>query len=1063
MFNDTSHHEKQFQNRIITELEKQGWLTGQSADYHKEYGVYPADVIGFIEDTQADSFAKLQRTYKGQAEQKILSELGKALDKHGCLKVLRDGFAIAGAGVLELTAKMPEDERNQTVKEKYAKNRLRVVPELVYNFEEKNRIDLVFFINGLAVATVELKSEFNQTLEDAKNQYKTDRLPFDKTAKRAEPLLSPKRGAIVHFAMTESEIAMTTELKGADTYFLPFNQGNNGHAGNAPRNDNYPTAYFWEQICQKDNWLAIFHRFVFVERKTEGNLLGQFVTKERLIFPRYHQFDAVTKMLADAKQNGAGMNYLCEHSAGSGKTSTIAWTAHGLTRLRYDDGEPYFHGVIIVTDRTVLDAQLQEAVSQIEHQKGFIATINRDDKEQSGKSKSKQLEEALLSNKPIIVVTIQTFPFVMEAILTTKSLSHQRYAIIIDEAHNSQTGTTASKLQATLAMQSSDEMADLTVEELLEKIQKSRVGSPNISHFAFTATPKHSTFMLFGREVEGETTPQSFHKYTMRQAIEEGFILDVLKGYISYETAYKLGGNLNDSKRVDVKEARRTLAKWQNLHATNVTQKVQFILAHFHHNVAHLLNGQAKAMVVTSSRPAAVRYKLAFEKYLQEQQYQDYRVLVAFSGSLKGSEIKHADDGEFDDVFNVADDDEFTENNLNPKGDLRKVFDGEEYRLMVVANKFQTGFDQPKLCAMYLDKKIANEVEVVQTLSRLNRTTKGKDTTFVVDFVNDPAWIQACFAKYDSGAEITEVQDPQVIYDIKDNLDKEQIYDETDLDNFKQAKFDTVKILTNNRNDEKQHQALFLATTPATKRFNDKLHQLQNELSKWESAFESAKQKGDENSKNQAEEHRKQTDIALKSLLQFKSNLAKFVRIYHYIAQLLDLGDPELENFSAFCKLLAKRLDGIGKDEIDVSGLILTGYAIRQNETIENPDESETLRPITGGGDNPQSPNKKDYLSEIIKMLSSAFGDVTDTDDQKQFINHLMAILAKDEVLMAQIANNPEEIALQGDLPHATKKAIIQALSSHGKLAELLLQQDKQSFNTVLMVLYRLLKNGDRF
>ncbi|SUB22733.1 type I site-specific deoxyribonuclease [Pasteurella bettyae] len=652
----------------------------------------------------------------------------------------------------------------------------------------------------------------------------------------------------------------------------------------------------------------------------------------------------------------------------------------------------------------------------------------------------------------------------MEAILTTKSLSNQKYAIIIDEAHNSQTGSTASKLQATLAMESAEEMANLTVEELLAKIQQSRVRPKNISHFAFTATPKHSTFTLFGRATDNDEVPQSFHKYTMRQAIEEGFILDVLKGYISYQTAYQLGGeNLNDGKRVNVKDAKRTLAKWQNLHATNVTQKVQFILAHFHHNVAHLLNGQAKAMVVTSSRPAAVRYKLAFEKYLKQQQYQDYRVLVAFSGSLNGSQIKHADDTKFGDIFDFADDAEFTESSMNPKGDLRKVFDEPEYRLMVVANKFQTGFDQPKLCAMYLDKKIANEVEVVQTLSRLNRTSKGKDTTFVVDFVNDPSWIKACFAKYDSGAEITEIQDPQVIYDIKDDLDKLGIYDDSDLAQFKQAKFATAKMLANNRNDEKQHQALFAATTPAMERFNHRLHQLQNELLQWENAFESANQKGDEHGKNQVEEHRKQTDIALKNLLKFKSNLAKFSRVYHYIAQLLDLGDPELENFAAFCKLLAKRLDNIGKDEIDVSGLILTGYAIRQNETdnSELTDDKETLRPISGSSGNQESADKKDYLSEIIKMLSSAFGDVTSTDDQKQFINHLMTILAKDDVLMAQIENNPEEIALQGKLPEATTKAIIQALSSHEKLATLLLQKDKQSLNTVLMVLYRLLKNGD--
>lgn len=1082
---DKAHYETHLERYIVEKLYAQGWVIGQSKDYHTEYAMFPEDVIAWIKATQPEKWEKLQALNGNNTEKRILDRLDDELNKKGTIHTFRNGFPIAGAGTIDLTESAPEDGRNLGVIERYKANILRVVPQLKYNPTREFAIDLVFFINGLPMATVEIKTEFNQSLEAAIEQYKNDRKPVDPKTRRKEPLLIPKRGAVVHFALCESEIAMTTALDGDSTYFLPFNKGNDGLAGNPPadtaKGEDYPVAYFWDYVCQPDNWLKIFHNFVYIEKKNKVDLYGNWTIQERLIFPRYHQFDAVNKIVADVQEKGVGLNYLCEHSAGSGKTSTISWVCHSLVRLRHKDGQPYFNSIIVVTDRTVLDDQLQEAIQQLDHQRGLIAAINRDDKEHAGKTKSKQLEEALLSNKQIIIVTIQTFPHVMEAILTNTSLSDRHYGIVIDEAHTSQTGSTASKLQATLALQSGDAMASLTVEELLEQIQKSRVQSKNISHFAFTATPKHSTKMLFGRTKNGEPAteenlPESFHLYPQRQAIDEGFILDVLKGYVPYKTAFKLGGDaVDDDKRVNSKAAKKALARWMSLHATNVTQKVQFIIQHFHHNVANLLNGQAKAMIVTSSRPAAARYKIALEKYIQDNpEYNAYRVLVAFSGKLTGKQISHDADSDTDsgEIFKVGEEAEFTEANMNedaPNSDLRIAFDRPEYRLMVVANKFQTGFDQPKLCAMYLDKKIANEVEVVQTLSRLNRTTTGKDQTYIIDFVNDPKWILECFKKYDSEAKIFDVQDPNVVYTIKDNIEELDLITVDDLEEFKAARFKTIRDISHQDFKETTHPDLFKATDRVARLFNQKLKMLKQAIELEEVAYDQAKADGNDEGVEKAEFQRKQFDVELQKLMRFKGNLAKFTRIYSYVAQLIDFGDPELENFSAFSKLLAKRLNGLSAKEIDISGLVLTGFGIfkkkvKSSEGEDQPDndnEPKPLQPIVGKPDGVIQPTKMVYLKEVIELIANTFGDISTREEQVVYINHLLTILRKNEVVMAQIENNPKSTALQGNLPSATKGAIIQALTSHQDLSALLLKTDAQAMQNVIKVLYKLLKEGE--
>ncbi len=1065
------HHEKHFENYIVSKLEANDWLVGNTTDYDIEHALYPDDLVTWLKDTQKAKWGKLEANYGEKATSALMSRLAEALADKGTTHILRRGFAIPGCGHLDMSEAAPEDQRNADVLHRYASNRLRVVPQLKYHPAHQYAIDLVFFINGIPVATVEVKTDFTQSADAAVQQYKTDRLPIDPKTNRKEPLLTFQRGAVVHFAMSDSEIQMATKLAGQNTFFLPFNKGRDGHAGNPAREDGeYPVGYFWEEICKRDAWLRIFHNFVYVEKKDVVDLKGNWSKKETLIFPRFHQWAAVNAMIADAKENGPGMAYLCEHSAGSGKTSTIAWTAHDLIKLRHDDGKAIFDHVIIVTDRNVLDSQLQDAVQQLDHQKGLIAAIDR---EKSSKSKSQQLTDALLKGVPIIVVTIQTFPYAMEAILTEKSLKDKNFSVIIDEAHNSQTGTTASKLQATLAMNSKVAMENMTIEELLTEIQQSRVRPKNVSQFAFTATPKHSTLMLFGRPTDPsqkaskDNLPKSFHRYPMRQAIEEGFILDVLQGYVPYKTAFNLGKQLVDEKRVDGKAAKRALAKWMALHPTNVTQKVQFIIEHFSKSVEHLLDGKAKAMVVTSSRASAVRYKKGFDAYIEKNpKHKGIRALVAFSGKLTGNQVIHADDpllaGE---EFAIDETEEFTETSMNPglpSNDLRIAFDRPEYRVMLVADKFQTGFDQPKLVAMYLDKKIANEVEIVQTLSRLNRTAPGKDQTFVIDFVNDPESIRAAFAKYDAGAKIDSVQNLSVIYTIKDRLDEAGIYDDSNIGAFREARFKSIESIAGAK--EPQHKALYAATQKPTDIFNAKLKFLRDEAQAAENAYQKAHTAGNNGAMKAADHTVKQIKEQIGILMEFKSGLSRFGRTYAYIAQLIDLGDPELENFAAFSKLLAKRLDGIAPEAVDLNGLLLTGYQIKGKEdptSGSEPDEDELIHKPIGPGGSPKPGGVPVYIQEIILKLNSLFGEATPLKDRAIFADQTLSILSENEIVMAQVQNNPRSDALKGSLPGAVMGAVVRAMASHGDIAKLLLK-DQQTMDSYVSFLYEMLKQGKR-
>jgi type I restriction enzyme R subunit len=663
-------NELTFQNDMIRQLQAHGWLLGKAEHYNRELALYPEDVIGFVKDTQDEQWQKFCALYPVQPEQKFLERLAQQLNKadpnaankemrtFGTLGVLRHELKDRGTR-FSLCQFAPEHDLNPDTLARYKKNRLRVVPEVTYSpwataehlaetgvKAKEWRIDLVLFVNGIPVATLELKSEFKQAVHNAMRQYRTTRLPVDPVTKKPEPLLTFKRGALVHFAVSQYEVYMTTRLEGESTFFLPFNKGtHDGGAGNdAPLDVNqYATDYLWNEVLVPDNLLKILGRFVHLQIEDKEDWEGRKYKKESLIFPRYHQWDVVSKLLAAAKSEGPGQKYLIQHSAGSGKSNSIAWSAHQLSSLYDASGNKLFHSVIVVTDRTVLDAQLQDTIAQFEQTDGVVGRINN---QEGDGSKSEKLAKALESSQPIIIVTIQTFPFVLRAIENSVSLKERNYAIIADEAHSSQTGSTARQLKEVLMVDgtASDE-EELTTDDILDAALASRRASKNLTYLAFTATPKTKTLELFGRlpkpdEPASKTNkPEAFHVYSMRQAIEEGFILDVLKNYTNYKVAYNLAMKMKDAdQEVESKKAKVKLNQWVRLHDHNISQKVMVIVEHFKTHVMGLLGGQAKAMVVTSSRKEAVRYKQAFDKYITQQGYQKIHAMVAFSGEVEFSD-----------------------------------------------------------------------------------------------------------------------------------------------------------------------------------------------------------------------------------------------------------------------------------------------------------------------------------------------------------------------------------------------------------------------------------------
>jgi len=1015
--------ENPFQQNIIRALAAQGWLVGEAKHYNRANALYEEDVVGYFKEAYPERWQRLQQG-QPNPEAYLIQQTARELEKKGTLDVLRYGFRVPGVQI-DLCGFKPDHTMNPDTLRRHELNRLRVVEEVSYSPHTREgqynpRLDLVLFVNGIPVATLELKSDFKQSLEDAKRQYKFDRPVRDKLTRKKEPLLTFKRGALVHFAVTQTEVAMTTKLNGKDTFFLPFNQGTKeGGAGNPQPEDpnQYPTAYLWEDVLQPDNWLKILGRFLHLEKKEEEDFHGRKTTKEIMIFPRYHQWDVVNQLINTTREEGPGQRYLVQHSAGSGKSNSIAWTAYQLSQL-YKEGERLFSSIIVVTDRTVLDKQLQETIYQFDHAEGVVEPITGD----GHASKSEHLAAALHHKKRIIIVTIQTFPALFEVLAQHPQLAEGNYAVIADEAHSSQTGTSANKLRTILGGKTEvyEEGEEVGTDEMLAAAVEARKANENISFYAFTATPKSKTLELFGRRphpdlpASADNKPESFHLYSMRQAIEEGFILDVLKRYTTYSLAYKLA-HADGEQEVDSKQARKTIAKWVRLHPHNINQKVQIIVEHFRANVRHLLDGQAKAMVVTSSRQEAVRYQLAMLEYIKTQNYKDVVPLVAFSGSVMPDDVIPMEVTEYSD-------------SLNPGllgRDHAEALDSDSFNVMIVANKYQTGFDQPKLCAMYVDKKLA-DVACVQTLSRLNRLFPGKET-FILDFVNDTEDILEAFKPYYERSELSDVTDPQLIYDLKDSLDNERIYRWEEVNNLVEAFFDKKA------SEAQLTYACSFGRDRFKKRYEEQLSRKEKQLA----VYNDAKQAGAHVAMDNAEAELKDIELELDKLRIFRKNLRNFINLYEFISQIVFYEDTELEQLCIYAKHLAPLLreSALSQDKINLDELELTHYRLtKRAEQKLQLEEGRELDPHTGVGTATAKDPKQEKLKEIIEALNEVYGTGIEDDDQLRFVNGISERLARDEEVVEQIKHNTPEQVMHGIFPQRLQQALLHSMTDHEEM-----------------------------
>ncbi|MBM4456435.1 MAG: type I restriction endonuclease subunit R [Chloroflexi bacterium] len=945
--------EAAFETVIETHLLAHGYAAVDRAGFDRGRAIFPQTVLDFIRATQPKEWAKLEALHGDNTGEQILADLCKWLDINGSLATLRHGFKCYGR-TLRVAFFKASHELNPGLEARYAANRLGITRQLHFSPRSEKSVDVTLSLNGIPVATLELKNPFTgQTVEHALKQYREDRDP-------REPFFEFKRRTLVHFAVDTEAVFMTTRLAGAASRFLPFNRGCDGGAGNPPdpAGRAYRTAYLWEEALQRDSFLDLLARFVHLQTEEKHDDQGRKVKVEAMIFPRYHQLQAVRSLVAAARADGVGHNYLVEHSAGSGKSNTIGWLAHRLASLHDAANHRVFDSVIVVTDRIVLDQQLQDTVYQFEHKMGVVQKID---------ASSRQLAEALENAVPIIITTLQKFPFVSKQLLKmaeerketgTGVLPTRRCAVIIDEAHSSQGGEAATDLKEVLGGEELREKAKRQAEEeglddlseLFRSMAK-RGRQANLSFFAFTATPKHKTLAVFGRNGE------PFHRYTMRQAIEEEFILDVLRHYTTYAAYYKLLKACEDDPNVERKQAARALARFMALHPHNIAQKTEVMVEHFQAVTRHKIGGRAKAMVVTDSRLAAVRYKQSFDRYIREKGYA-IKTLVAFSGVVQ--------DDKLPDVT-------YTEEGMNggiKEKELPEKFATGEYQVLLVAEKYQTGFDQPLLHTMYVDKRLAG-IQAVQTLSRLNRTHPLKEDTFVLDFVNDPAEIREAFKVYYEGAQIGEEVDPARMYEIKGELDASGIYLAEEIERFCRVYF-----MPKERQSAADHQAMNAALDPAVQRFRALQERDEPEAELWRG-------------KQQA-----------------------FRNLYGFLSQIIPYQDSDLERLYVFLRYLGAklprrrggpiyhfdddirleyyRLQKISEGSIDLR----QGYAQRLDGPTEVGSGLVREQPIA--------------LSRLIDLINEQFGTDFNQADQL-FFDQIVEVAVHDESLQQAAAVNPAD------------------------------------------------------
>jgi type I restriction enzyme, R subunit len=967
------HTETAFEQVIEAYLLSHGYASLSPKKFDCDRALFPEIAIDFIQQTQPKEWERLEKLHGDNTAPQILTDLSKWLDTYGSLQVLRHGFKCYGR-TLRIAYFKAAHSLNPDLEAQYQANQVTITRQLQYRKPAKKSkatypanastpvkngiIDTTLSLNGIPLITLELKNPLtHQTAEDAKIQYRNDR-------DHHEPIFEFKRRTLVHFALDTEVVWMTTRLAGNATYFLPFNQGHEGSAGNPPdrQGRTYRTAYLWEEVLQRDSLLDLLARFLHLQVDEKQDDDGRKFKKESLIFPRYHQLQAVRTLIQSAQEEGIGQNYLIEHSAGSGKSNTIGWLTHRLASLHTDQNERIFDSVIVITDRRVLDQQLQNTIYQFEHRNGVVEKIDKD---------SKQLARALENAVPIIITTLQKFPFVTRQLLKLAEerqqqgaglLPTRRCAVIIDEAHSSQSGETAIELKTVLGgEQLQAEAKQRAQEEGLEDMTElfrsmaARSRQANLSFFAFTATPKHKTLKFFGRD------GKAFHQYTMRQAIEEGFIMDVLQNYTTYKTYYKLIHNSAEDPNVERKAAATALARFMRLHPHNIAQKTEVMVEHFHTVTRHKIGGRAKAMVVTGSRLEAVRYKQGFDRYIREKGY-PIKSLVAFSGIVEDDKIK---------------DKTYTEEGMNEgirEKELPERFATNDYQVLLVAEKYQTGFDQPLLHTMYVDRRLAG-IQAVQTLSRINRTHPLKEDTFVLDFVNDREEIQSAFKQFYEGAEIGDEATPEQLYQLIEGLDQAGIYLPEEVD-----RFCLIYFKPKQRQSPTDHQAMNATLDPAVDRFINFQTEDPDEATLW------------------------------------RNNLNAFRNLYAFLSQVIPYQDSDLEKRYVFLRHLSAKLPRRNQGpQYDFDGEVQLEYYRLQKISEGSIDLKHGYgEPLTGPKAVGSGVVRESavQLSQLIDVINNRFGTDFNQADQLFFDQLIEAAISSSELRQAAAANSKDNFGL---------------------------------------------------
>jgi len=936
----TIHRETVLEQHVVEHLVAQhGYEEGTPENYDRPHALDRTLVLRFVKETQADEWAKLEAQYTTAAEAEFFKQLEKALKTRSALDVLRQGIKLIPGIKFSLCFFKPASGLNADLVRLYRANILSVIRQVRYSLKNENAIDVVLFVNGLPVVTLEMKNLLTgSTFKHAERQYRSDRSPA------GEPLLSFKRGALVHFALDEDNVSMTTRLQNGKTRFLPFNRGRDGGAGNSDIEGEFRVAYLYadqpegKAVFSREVLLDIIGRFVHLDRQETPRPDGTAEVREALIFPRFQQLDAVRKMMTHARNFGPGRNYLIQHSAGSGKSNTIGWTAHQAINLHDDADKPVFDSAIIVTDRIVLDRQLQNTVSQFEQTKGVVKKID---------GTSRQLKEALRGGARIVITTIQKFS--TDHLKELSGLGSRKFAVIVDEAHGSQSGKSAQAMSDALTRDEDEAAGD--IEGLIADYQKARGPQSNISFFAFTATPRNVTLERFGIKGPGGL-PHPFHLYSMRQAIEEGFILDVLQNYMTYKAYYQLEKAIEDDPELNGRRGQRRVARFASLHPTAIGQKVEVIVEHFRRHVMAELEGQAKAMIVAGSREHALRYYFGVRDYIAARGYRDVKALVAFSGELEL-------DGE---TYTEADVNGFSETELPRK------FDTGSYQILIVAEKYQTGFDQPKLCAMYVDRKLAG-LQAVQTLSRLNRTYPSKERTFVLDFQNTIEDMQNAFRPYFEVTELEANSDPNQIYELEARLRTFGILDQGEVDRFAET-FYRGPLDTHDR------ARLEGLVRQAVGRFE---------------------QEDDEGRQE-----------------EFRQLLKSYLRFYAFVAQVIRLSDTGLEKLYSYAAWLSRLLPSREMPaDIDITEEMLRLQAFRveqkeQGSASLSAGDHAALKPISEFGAKPYTEDEERSLSEIIKAFNERHGTQFVRQDFVRFEQVNRKIVDHDMAEM--LRNNPPDV-----------------------------------------------------